>query len=131
MARIVKNGVSYTVDAATLTSGSSTVENSSGHLEVKTSGVATSLVNGSSTVQNSGGHLEVNTSGMATDLTNGSSTLTQTSGVMEVSAAYVRGDTSTGGTTSGIFRIYSGTADPATLSSLGQNGDIYLYRTGS
>ena len=106
MARIVKNGVSYTVDAATLTSGSSTVENSSGHLEVKTSGIAT-------------------------DLTSGSSTLTQSSGVMEVSAAYVRGDTSTGGTTSGIFRIYSGTADPATLSSLGQNGDIYLYRTGS
>lgn len=131
MARIVKNGVSYTVDAATLTSGSSTVQNSSGHLEVKTDGVATGLVNGSSTVQNSGGHLEVNTSGMATGLTNGSSTLTQTAGVMEVSAAYVRGDTTTGGTTSGIFRIYSGTADPATLSSLGQNGDIYLYRTGS
>ena len=129
MARIVKNGVSYTVDAATLTSGSSTVQNSSGHLEVKTDGVATSLVNGSSTVQNSGGHLEVNTSGMATGLTNGSSTLENSSGKLEVKAAYVMGNSSTGAITNGIFKIYSGTSDPS--ASLGQNGDIYLKRISS
>ena len=110
MARIVKNGVTYSQDTTSL---------------------ATALTNGSTTIEQTNGVLNAKTSGVATSLVNGSSTLTQTSGVMEVSAAYVRGDTSTGGTTSGIFRIFSGTADPATLSSLGQNGDIYLYRTNS
>lgn len=110
MARIVKNGVTYSKDTST---------------------IASELVNGSTTMEQSGGVLNTKTSGIATNLASGSSTIENSSGHLEVSAAYVRGDTTTGGTTSGIFRIYSGTADPATLSSLGQNGDIYLYRTGS
>ena len=34
MARIVKNGVSYTTDASSLTTGSSTIGETSGHLEL-------------------------------------------------------------------------------------------------
>lgn len=79
MARIVKNGVSYTQDASALTSGSTTI--------------------------------------------------TQSSGILETKAGYVRGDASTGNLVTGLFRIYSGTADPS--SSLGQNGDIYLKRVSS
>ena len=80
MARIVKNGVTYSQDATSL----------------------------------------------ATALTEGSTTVSQTSGKLETKAGYVRGDTSTGSLVEGLFKIYSGTADPD--ASLGQNGDIYLKR---
>lgn len=79
MARIVKNGVSYTQDASALTSGSTT--------------------------------------------------LTSNNGVLETKAGYARGDATTGNLVEGLFKIYSGTADPS--SSLGQNGDIYLKRVTS
>ncbi len=79
MARIVKNGVSYTQDAAALTTNSGTIK--------------------------------------------------QTNGVLESKASYVRGDASTGNIVDGVFKIFSGTADPS--ASLGQNGDIYLKRVSS
>ena len=63
---------------------------------------------------------------IATELTTGSSTVEKSSGHLEAKASYVRGDASTGGITNGVFKIFSGTAEPA--ASLGQNGDIYLKR---
>lgn len=108
MPKIIKNGVSYTKDTAT---------------------IAAELVNGSSTISQSGGVLNADTSGIASTLTSGSTTIGQASGHLESTSAYVRGDASTGAITSGVFKIYSGTTDPS--SSLGQNGDIYLKRVSS
>ena len=68
-------------------------------------------------------------SSIAASLTNGSTTIGQNSGILDTTAGYVRGDSATGAVTSGLFKIYSGTTDPA--SSLGQNGDIYLKRISS
>lgn len=65
----------------------------------------------------------------ATSLTTGSSTIGQTSGHLETTAGYVRGNATSGDITTGLFKIFSGTEDPA--SSLGQNGDIYLKRISS
>ena len=65
-------------------------------------------------------------SALASSLTSGSSTVSENSGVLESKASYVRGDATTGNITNGVFKIFSGTAEPA--ASLGQNGDIYLKR---
>lgn len=65
----------------------------------------------------------------ASALTNNSGTITQSNGILESKASYVRGDASTGNIVDGVFKIFSGTADPS--ASLGQNGDIYLKRVSS
>lgn len=105
MPKIIKNGVTYTKDTSTL---------------------AQELVDGSSTISQTSGHLEANTSGLASGLTDGSTTMSQASGKIELLSGFIRGDGTTGAKIDGVRKIYSGTSVPA--NTFGENGDIFLVK---